>query len=98
MSKLSDMFLATFLGEEVMIVTSQKVVTQHKDGDLEEVPMTYHGYIVDADSMFVYIGPTFDVVASAVNKSCIVSIERMDAVEEAEALMDPNRPAAGDMN
>lgn len=85
----SEVFLLSFIGERVMILTDF-VLTAATDGEESSLveystgqPLVVEGYMLDSDYNYVYVGSTAEQVSNAVRKDRIVFIQ---LVEERDVL------------
>ena len=96
------LFFNTFVGEYVEMMTNVKSSTQmqHEDGSIEsgEYPWIIHGYLLDEDDDYYFIGINSDSVNSAISKNIVlsVSISEPEEVKILKAIKLPEN--IGDLN
>lgn len=89
----SEVFLLSFIGEKVQILTDFVLKTQQvsedSDGSLTDYsvgqPLIVEGYMLDSDTNYVYLGPTANQVGQAIRKERIVFIQ---VLEEEDVLSE----------
>lgn len=73
-----DIFAATFLGQQVSIMTKMKstVVSENEQGMVSQTaPMVLNGYLLGYDNTYYYIGDTLLAVSQAIKKVQVFHVE-----------------------
>lgn len=94
----SEVFLLSFIGEAVQILTDFTLTTSTANED-SLTPLIVEGYLLDSDENYVYIGSTPDQVYQAVKKDRIVFIQVLDKRDALSDIMDSlNMKSKKEMN
>jgi hypothetical protein len=92
----SEVFLLSFVGETVQVLTdfvlNTSRVNEDNDGNLVTEdnghPLIVEGYMLDSDDSYVYLGPTPDQISQAIKKDRIIFIQVLDNKDVLSDLMD----------
>ena len=80
MATRSSLFLSTLVGEFVEILATYETA--------EKMPLVIHGYLLDVDDEFYYIGDNPLEVRSVVKKDHVTFIEIMQTVDPNTAMLE----------
>ncbi len=92
----SEVFLLSFIGEMVQVLTDFTLTTSNfvenaSDGSLSNEdsahPLIVEGYLLDSDNNYIYLGSSPDQVSQAIKKERIVFIQTLDKKDELSELM-----------
>lgn len=72
------MFLKKFQSQFVEIITKRDMVISQEDGSAVNAPLIVHGFVVDEDNAFVYLGENPLQISRAVSKADISLVEITD--------------------
>lgn len=94
----SEVFLLTFIGEYVQVISNFILNTTSHEG-VEESPLILEGYLLDMDDEFLYIGDSANDISRAIKKETVVFIQVINNEDNIFNLMDQiNNKAKKDLN
>lgn len=89
----SEVFLLTFIGEYVQVISNFILNTAGSEG-VEESPLILEGYLLDMDDEFLYIGDSANDISRAIKKETVVFIQVVNNEDNIFNLMEQisNKP------
>lgn len=92
----SEVFLLSFVGEMVQVLTDFVLTTSQQketlDGDVSSEdlahPLIVEGYLLDSDDNYIYLGPTPDQIGQAIKKDRVIFIQILDKTDNLSDILD----------
>lgn len=87
-TKKNEVFLLTFIGEFVQVVSSFVMNVSSNGEDMGESPLIVEGYLLDMDDDFIYMGDSPDGITRALKKDTVVFIQFLNNEDILSSLLD----------
>lgn len=95
-SEDSEVFLLSFIGEMVQVLTDFTIVASSvkdsMDGDMNvqesNSPLIVEGYLLDSDENYIYLGRSSNHITQAIKKDRIVFMQVLDAQDDLSEIIE----------